>query len=108
MNHMSDRCVDFCKALSDSTRQSILELLQEREMYVGEITAAFALSQPSISHHLGILRDAGVVTSRREGQSVFYSLNQENVRECCGMLMTKFVSSSGCEMESESTGPVED
>jgi DNA-binding transcriptional ArsR family regulator len=104
---MTDRCVDFCKALCDSTRQSILELLREREMYVGEIAEAFALSQPSISHHLGILKTARVVKSRREGKLVYYSLNEENIRECCGMLMTKFVPEMSCDSEDESVESVE-
>jgi len=88
---MADRCVDFCKALCDSTRQKILEMLREREMCVGDIADAFHLSQPTISHHLNILKGANVVKSRKEGKQVYYSLNQDNIQECCGMLMTKFI-----------------
>jgi DNA-binding transcriptional ArsR family regulator len=58
----------FVKALADETRQTILELLQDREMNVGEIVACFDLTQPTISHHLGLLRRVGVVLARREGQ----------------------------------------
>ena len=104
---MTDRCVDFCKALCDPTRQRILELLQEREMYVGEIAEAFTLSQPSISHHLGILKRARVVRSRREGKLVYYSLNEENIRECCGMLMTKFVPEMSGDCDDASLETVE-
>ena len=88
---MADQCVDFCKALCDSTRQRILEMLREREMYVGEIADAFRLTQPSISHHLSILKRASVVKSRKEGKQVYYSLNQDNIQECCDMLMAKFI-----------------
>jgi len=96
---MNDKCVDFCKALCDGTRQRILEMLSEREMYVGEIAEAFRLSQPSISHHLSILRSAQVVRSRREGKQVYYSLNRENIQECCGMLMAKFSPGASCRAD---------
>ena len=66
-------------------------MLRERDMYVGEIADAFRLSQPSISHHLSILKGANVVRSRKEGKQVYYSLNRENIQECCGMLMSRFV-----------------
>ena len=88
---MVDKCVDFCKALCDSTRQKILEMLREQEMCVGDIADAFHLSQPTISHHLNILKGADVVKSRKEGKQVYYSLNQDNIQEYCGLLMAKFV-----------------
>jgi len=86
-------CVSFCRAMSDQTRQDILQLLQKRrEMGVTAIVAAFGRhSQPTISHHLKILRHEGLVTSRRAGKEIIYSLNGDNVEECCGMLWTKFV-----------------
>lgn len=83
-------CVDFCKALADETRQAILRLLLQGEMCVSDIVDAFGLSQPTISHHLGILKNVGLVSSRKEGKQVYYAANQENVIECCGMLMAKF------------------
>ncbi len=69
---------DFVKALADETRQAILELLRDREMNVGEIAAQFRQTQPTISHHLGLLRRAGVVLAQREGQQVYYTANR-----CC-------------------------
>ncbi|MCJ7668451.1 MAG: metalloregulator ArsR/SmtB family transcription factor [Anaerolineae bacterium] len=87
---MSISCVEFCKALSDETRQSILKMLQRREMSVGEVVEAFNISQPTISHHLNVLKNVGLVTSRKEGKQIFYSINQENVEECCGKMMAKF------------------
>jgi DNA-binding transcriptional ArsR family regulator len=47
-------------------------------------------SQPTISHHLAILRDAGLVRIREEGKQTFYTLNQDQVVYCCGQLMVKF------------------
>lgn len=85
-------CVEFCKALADETRQGILQLLQDRgEMCVSDIVDAFSSAQPTISHHLRLLRDAGLVTTRKEGKLIYYALNQDNVAECCGMLTAKFV-----------------
>jgi ArsR family transcriptional regulator, arsenate/arsenite/antimonite-responsive transcriptional repressor len=63
------------KALSDETRRDILQLLRERDMTAGEIAANFAMSKPSISHHLSALKAADLVTAERRGQEIVYSLN---------------------------------
>jgi ArsR family transcriptional regulator len=63
------------KALNDPTRREILELLKEKDLTAGEIADQFNISKPSISHHLDLLRQAGLVVSVKEGQFVFYSLN---------------------------------
>lgn len=88
---MAITCTDFCRALADDTRQEILRMLQKREMSVGEIVEAFSISQPTISHHLSILKSMDLVVSRREGKQIFYATNQENIAECCGMLFAKFI-----------------
>ena len=72
-------CVDFCKALADDTRQAILQMLLQGERCVSDIADAFDTSQPTISHHLGILKSLGLVNSRKEGKQVYYAINQENV-----------------------------
>lgn len=92
---MFSDCVEFCKALADETRQRILEMLRQREMCVGEIAAAFRVSQPTISHHLKILRQFDLVTSRRKGQQVYYALNRDRVVECCGRLVARFALDEG-------------
>ncbi len=63
------------KALNDPTRREILELLKEKDLTAGEIADSFSISKPSISHHLDLLRQAGLVVSVKEGQFVLYSLN---------------------------------
>ena len=63
------------KALSDGTRQQILHLLEGEQRSVGEIVCQFSLSQPTISRHLSILREADLVVDQRQGQKVVYSLN---------------------------------
>ncbi len=96
-------CVSFCRALGDQTRQDILQLLQKKgEMCVGDIVAAFdRSSQPTISHHLKILKQESLVTSRRMGKEIFYALNEENVEECCGMLWSKLVPAKSLEVYSK-------
>ncbi len=63
------------KALNDPTRREILELLKEKDLTAGEIADRFDISKPSISHHLDLLRQAGLVVSVKEGQYIYYSLN---------------------------------
>ena len=63
------------KALNDGTRREILELLKKRDMTAGEIADHFHISKPSISHHLDLLKQAGLVENTREGQFIYYSLN---------------------------------
>ena len=87
---MTINCVEFCKALADDTRQRILTMLLEEERCVGDIVAEFDMSQPTISHHLSVLKQFNLVTSRKEGKQVFYAINQDNVTECCGQLVAKF------------------
>ena len=63
------------KALNDQTRREILGLLKEKDLTAGEIADQFNISKPSISHHLDLLRQAGLVVSVKEGQFIYYSLN---------------------------------
>lgn len=84
--------VEFCKALGDETRQRILEILQtDGEKCVSDLVDAFNVSQPTISHHLHFLKQAGLVTTRREGKQIYYRAEQNNITECCGILFTKFI-----------------
>jgi DNA-binding transcriptional ArsR family regulator len=96
---MTIDCVEFCKALADDTRQRILTMLLEGEKCVSDIVAEFDMSQPTISHHLGILKQFNLVTSRKEGKQVFYTINQDNVVECCGQLVAKFEAQELCNAE---------
>ncbi len=82
--------VDFAKALADETRQKIMEFCCCEWRSVGEITDEIGVAQPTVSHHLAILRDAGLVNVREEGRQTFYSLNQECVLSCCGRIMSTF------------------
>ena len=89
-------CVDFCKALADDTRQKILVMLLDEERCVGDIVDEFDMSQPSISHHLSVLKQFNLVTSRKDGKQVYYTVNRDNVVSCCGQLMAKFDAEEAC------------
>ena len=69
------------RALADPTRREILARLRRRPHSSGEIAAAFPVSWPTISRHLGVLRDAGLVLAERDGQSIRYELNTSVVEE---------------------------
>ncbi len=63
------------KALDDPTRRKILEMLKSGRLNAGQIASAFDMKKPSISKHLDILKNAGLVFARKKGQFVYYSLN---------------------------------
>jgi ArsR family transcriptional regulator, arsenate/arsenite/antimonite-responsive transcriptional repressor len=95
--------LEFAKALADETRQKIMNLVCCGWLSVGEIVARLNdVTQPTVSHHLAVLKEAGLVQVRQEGKQAFYSLNQERVAFCCGQLMIKFAP------ESEATGKLKE
>jgi ArsR family transcriptional regulator len=63
------------KAIADPTRREILHLLRKEEMTAGDVAARFDMTKPTKSHHFSVLKEAGLVTSRREGQTIWYALN---------------------------------
>lgn len=80
----------FAKALADSTRQKIMQACCCEWCSVGELVERVGVGQPTVSHHLAVLRDAGLVHVREQGRQTFYSLNQDAVVNCCGRLVTAF------------------
>jgi DNA-binding transcriptional ArsR family regulator len=75
------------KALADPTRREILELLAQSDLTAGEIAERFPVAFASVSHHLGVLRDAGLVASEREGQFIRYRLNTTVYQDAVRYLM---------------------
>ena len=69
------------KALSDPTRRKILELLQDKSMTAVEIADEFHITKPSISHHLSILKNSGLIIDERHGQNIVYSLDMSVFQE---------------------------
>ena len=86
--------VSFAKALADETRQQIMRLCCCRELSVNEIAEQTRVSQPTVSHHLAILRDADLVSLRSAGRQTYYTLNQERIAVCCGQLLQVFAPES--------------
>ncbi|KAB7730027.1 autorepressor SdpR family transcription factor [Rudanella paleaurantiibacter] len=76
------------KALNDPTRRQMLDLLRGGDLTAGEIADRFAMTKPSISHHLDLLRQAGLVESTRQGQFIYYSLNTSVLDELLGWLLS--------------------
>ena len=91
---------DFFQALSSPYRREIIRLLKWRDLSAGEIAAHFTISQPSVSRHLEVLKNAGIVTSRRQANQVIYSLGLTAVQgmlvEILGLLGRE---EAGCESE---------
>jgi len=83
-------CCSFFKAVADPTRVKIMMLLSKEAMRVSDICRHFNMKQPSISHHLAILKNAKIVTDRKEGKEVYYSLNTCCIASCCSEFMGKF------------------
>jgi ArsR family transcriptional regulator len=83
--------VEFAKALADETRQKIMKLCCCEWISVNEIVEQLGgVTQPTVSHHLAILREAGLVKVREQGKQTFYSLNQQRMASCCGQLVINF------------------
>lgn len=78
---------DVFKALGDPTRRKILELLQKKSLSAGEIADYFQITKPSISHHLSILKNSGLIIDERKGQNIIYSLNMTVFQEMMKWVM---------------------
>lgn len=78
------------QALADPSRRKILRLLGDRELSAGEIGEHFEFSAPSLSHHLGVLREAGLIQSRKAGQQVLYSINTTVTQDLVAAVLDLF------------------
>ncbi|HEY3276422.1 MAG TPA: metalloregulator ArsR/SmtB family transcription factor [Syntrophorhabdaceae bacterium] len=77
---------EICQTLANPKRLFILHLLKDGEMAVGDIIKAMGISKANLSQHLTILRQKGIVTSRREGLAVYYKLAVPKITEACGIM----------------------
>ena len=82
--------VEFAKALADETRQKIMALCCCEMISVNEIVNKLDVAQPTVSHHLKILKNAGLVKSERRGKQILYTLNQERLAEGCCQVAEEF------------------
>jgi DNA-binding transcriptional ArsR family regulator len=95
--------VTFAKALADDTRQRIMELCCCNPMTVNELVEAMEVAQPTVSHHLAILRNAGLVHVERRGKHILYQINQQKLAENCCQVARVFA--PGMEVEVGEKGP---
>lgn len=79
MNNINSIDIEVIKALSDETRVEILNLLRNGEMNVNDIADNCSVSRPTISHHLQIMKRAGVLSSIKDGKEVYYSINMHKL-----------------------------
>lgn len=79
---------DVFKALNDPARREILKMLRLSDMTAGDIASKFAMTPPSISHHLDKLKRAGLVTTVKQGQFVLYSINTTIVDDLLQYILT--------------------
>lgn len=84
---------DFCKVLASPKRLMIIALLSKREMSVGEIAEATDTALPTISQHLRVLREHHIVSTRREGQTIYSSLTDKRLMEACIKIRTVLLDS---------------
>lgn len=70
---------DFCRAYANPTRLKILDMLRDGECTVSALTDATDMPQPTVSNHLTVLREQGVVSRRKEGVERYYSISDERI-----------------------------
>ena len=78
------------KALADKTRREILRLLRGGEMTAGELASRFDMTKPSMSHHFSVLKQAGLIDSRRDGQQIIYTLNTTATEDLLAIIWDLF------------------
>ena len=92
MINLAEQQAEICKIFSNPTRVLILWILSEDELSVGEIADAVSTSIQNTSHHLRIMKDRGILNTRRQGQSIFYAIHD---REIVQSLLNKCPEISG-------------
>ena len=82
-NEIFELHAEFCKMIASPRRLRIIQLLAEKEMSVGEIADALQVASSNISQHLRVLRNHNVVKTRKNGQTVYYSLSNFRLPKAC-------------------------
>ena len=90
--------VEFAKALADETRQKIMALCCCEMISVNEIVEKLDVAQPTVSHHLKILKAAGLVRSERRGKQILYTLDQQRLAQGCCQVADNFAPSQRIEI----------
>jgi len=93
--------VEFAKALADETRQKIMALCCCQWVSVNDIVDKLDVAQPTVSHHLKILKTAGLVKSERKGKQVLYTIDQERLAKGCCQVAENFAPDQNIELRIE-------
>ena len=96
-----DRTVEFAKALADETRQKIMALCCCKWVSVNDIVDKLDVTQPTVSHHLKILKNAGLVKSERKGKQVMYTIDQQRLAQGCCQVAENFAPDQPVELRIE-------
>lgn len=92
------------KSLSDENRLAILELLKDGEKCAQEIIDIMDIAQPTLSHHMKILTDAGIVEYRKEGKWIYYSISENGKRNLTKLILNYMLF---CELSEDSLKSLE-
>ena len=93
--------VEFAKALADETRQKIMALCCCEWVSVNDIVDRLDVAQPTVSHHLKILKNAGLVKSERKGKQVMYTIDQQRLAQGCCQVAENFAPDQQVELRVE-------
>ena len=77
----------FCKVLADANRLLIIAELADGEKSVNDLSNSLGLTQPNVSKHLALMRERGLVETRRDGPSIYYSISDPRIVEAIGLLV---------------------
>jgi ArsR family transcriptional regulator len=101
---MASSSNDAFKAIADPTRREILRLLRRGEMTAGDLAQRFDMTKPTMSHHFSVLKEADLLTSRRDGQQIWYGLNTTVVQDLMAWAMDLISSESRQKDENLAAG----
>ena len=93
--------VEFAKALADETRQKIMALCCCEWVSVNDIVDKLDVAQPTVSHHLKVLKNAGLVESHRRGKQVMYTIDQKRLARGCCQVAESFAPEQRIELRVE-------
>ena len=91
IEYLAEQQADFCRIFSNARRVQILWALMDRELSVGAIAEEVGSSLQNVSQHLGKMKDYDIVSSRREGQTIYYRIEEQTLADSClGLLRAKY------------------
>jgi DNA-binding transcriptional ArsR family regulator len=82
-NRLFELQADICQTLANAKRLQILNLLKEGELSVGEMVKALGVAKPNLSQHLAVMRQKGILATRRQGTTIYYHLATPQIIEAC-------------------------